>query len=67
MAGTALGVRLLNEIAEAALGAHVATLRLDVTATNPFLISYYAARGFSVIAHDEIMGAAAVFLEKKLG
>ena len=65
--GTGFGVRVLTELEDAARREGIAALRLDVAAANPFLVSYYEARGFSVTAREEIMGAAAVFLEKYLG
>lgn len=62
--GREVGSHVLAEIEEAATHSGVRVLRLDVTASNPFLESYYSARGFSRVAEDDVMGERAVFMEK---
>jgi GNAT superfamily N-acetyltransferase len=64
--GAQLGVRLLGELERDARVAGIATLRLDVSAAYPFLTAYYVERGFEVIDRADIMGVAAVFLQKTL-
>jgi ribosomal protein S18 acetylase RimI-like enzyme len=66
LSGMQLGVRLLAELEGDARAAGIEALRLDVTATNPFLAGYYAERGFEVAGRDEIKGDASIFLQKPL-
>ena len=63
---TRLGVRLLVELERDAVAAGIAVLRLDVTASNRFLVRYYTERGFEVGDLGEIMGCTSIFLQKLL-
>jgi GNAT superfamily N-acetyltransferase len=64
--GAGIGGRLLSEIEDEARAAKLDALRLDVTASNPFLANYYQAKGFTVVAVGDIRGGASIFLEKRL-
>jgi hypothetical protein len=55
-----------RELERDAVASGIAVLRLDVTATNPFLVRYYTERGFDAVGHGEIMGCPSIFLQKLL-
>ncbi len=67
LAGERVGERVLAQIEADAAGAGVQALRLDVVASNPFLETYYVARGFRRYQAIDIFGEPAVLLEKRLG
>lgn len=65
-AGQRVGEQVLERIEADAVGAGIRALRLDVTASNPFLEEYYLARGFQRHQTVEIFGEPSVMLEKPL-
>lgn len=64
--GAAVGEHILLQLAEDALRDGIKALRLDVTAANSFLETYYGARGFRRVAEGYILGHRCLFLEKPL-
>lgn len=66
LSGRSLGVVVLEQLERAARAEGIRVLRLDVTASSPFLAEYYLARGFTRSSVAEIHRAPAVFLEKVL-
>ncbi len=66
LAGGGVGHEVLTQIERDAAANGLAALRLDVTASNPFLERYYVERGYTRVATGDIKGGASVFLEKRL-
>jgi GNAT superfamily N-acetyltransferase len=64
--GQGLGERLLHELGTDAGASGIRSLRLDVGTANPFLESYYVARGFVRRGVVAIHGEPSVILEKPL-
>jgi GNAT superfamily N-acetyltransferase len=66
LAGAGVGKRLLTQIENDAAAARLRALRLDVTASNPFLEEYYKALGYRRAALGESKGGQSIFMEKAL-
>lgn len=62
--GANVGPRLLAELEQDAALADRRALRLDVTASNPFLEKYYVTHGFGRVAVAEIRSESSVLLER---
>ena len=63
LAGQGIGARLLQRLQEEAALAGVAALRLNCQASNPRLIAYYRAAGFSPIGEGDVYRERTVFAE----
>jgi GNAT superfamily N-acetyltransferase len=61
-----VGGLALAGVEQDAKDAGVQALRLDVTADNPFLSSYYANRGFQIQETVRIFGEPMALLQKAL-
>jgi len=59
-----VGRRILHQLELDAASSEARMLRLDVTASNPFLERYYRDLGYRRVAEGDIKGGAAVFMEK---
>ena len=66
LAGQRVGEQLLARLETDAAAAGVRALRLDVASSNPFLETYYVARGFKRCQTAEVLGERCVFLEKAI-
>lgn len=66
LTGQGVGRRVLALLEDDARAAGRSALRIDVSATHPFLEKYYAALGFVVAGTGEIFGTPATFLERQL-
>jgi ribosomal protein S18 acetylase RimI-like enzyme len=66
LVGRRVGEQLLDRLEADAGVAWIQALRLDVTNSNPFLETYYAARGFERNQTAEIFGEGCALLEKAI-
>lgn len=64
--GTGVGRRILDQLEMDAASSKIRRLRLDVTASNAFLESYYEDSGYLRVAVAEISGAPSIFMEKSV-
>lgn len=65
-AGAGVGRRILDQLEVDAARSKLRMLRLDVTASNPFLERYYRDLGYRRVASGEIKGGLSIFMEKSV-